>query len=167
MNYSDLSRSYSVRQLTVADYPAVYSLCSANPLFYEHCPPFISEEQFRADLLALPPRTTVQDKHYLGVFEGMRLCAILDLITDYPGTEIDFWGFFMLEKTRQGQGRGTALVSELCSALSGMGFRAVRLGWVRGNPQAEHFWKKNAFVPTGVTYDTNGYTVVVARRELT
>ena len=26
-----------------------------------------------------------------------------------------------------------------------MGFRTIRLAWVKGNPQAEHFWIKNGF----------------------
>ena len=27
--------------------------------------------------------------------------------------------------------------------MSGIGIKEVRLGWVKGNPQVEHFWKKN------------------------
>lgn len=41
-----------------------------------------------------------------------------------------------------------------------------RIVWVKGNPQAEHFWKKNGFVETGATNETDKYTVVVARRGL-
>lgn len=37
---------------------------------------------------------------------------------------------------------------------------------VKGNPQAEHFWRKNGFTATGVTYNTDHYTVVVAERKL-
>ena len=162
-----LSATYQVRFLTEADVPAVLTLCKGNPLYYRHCPPQPSEDSIRVDMAALPPRKTLADKYYLGFFDGAELAAVLDLITGFPKPELAFWGFFMVEASRQGQGSGTALVSEICAALSALGFRAVRLGWVRGNPQAEHFWKKNGFLETGVTYETNGYTVVLAERSLT
>jgi hypothetical protein len=35
---------------------------------------------------------------------------------------------------------------------------------MKGNSQAKHFWKKNLFIETRITYDTDNYTVVVAQR---
>ena len=35
-----------------------------------------------------------------------------------------------------------------------------------GAEHAESFWHKNGFTETGVTYDTDSYTVVVAQRNL-
>ena len=35
---------------------------------------------------------------------------------------------------------------------------------MKGNSQAEHYWKKNLFIETRITYDTDIYTVVVAQR---
>ena len=46
------------------------------------------------------------------------------------------------------------------------GYKEIRLGWVKGNPQAEHFWHKNGFTETGRTCDTEQYKVIVARRAL-
>lgn len=162
-----LSTRYLVRRLEETDVPALLALCAGNPQFYRHCPPPATAQSLREDMAALPPRKTLNDKYYLGFFDGTQLVAVLDLIAGFPGPEIAFWGFFMLDATIQGQGRGTALVSELCGALRSLGFRSVRLGWVRTNPQAAHFWKKNGFRETGVSYETGGYTVVVAQRELT
>ena len=162
-----LSARYAVRRLGEGDIPALLALCEANPLYYSHCPPAPSAASLLADLAALPPRRTLNDKYYLGFFEGGRLAAVLDMIPGYPRPEIVFWGFFMLRAGLQGQGRGSALVSELCAALAELGFRAVRLGWVKTNPQAEHFWRKNGFREIGVSYDAGEYTVVVAQRELT
>lgn len=167
MEYAVLTKRYAVRPMTEADLPILLALCRSNPGYYEHCPPFVTEESLRADLAALPPRTRPEDKHFLGFFEGAELIAVLDLITGYPKPEIAFWGFFMLQADRQGRGEGSALVSELCGALAARGFRAVRLGWSRTNRRAEAFWKKNGFTETGVSYDAGGYTVVVAQRELT
>lgn len=166
MDPARLSGRYAVRVMTEADIPAILALCLGNPLYYRHCPPPVSEQTVRADLLALPPRKGPEDKYYLGFYDGSRLAAVLDLIAGFPDPEIAFWGFFMVDRDLQGAGVGSTLVTELCQALAGMGFQAVRLGWVRGNPQAEHFWKKNGFRELGVTWDTNGYTVVYAQREL-
>jgi len=37
---------------------------------------------------------------------------------------------------------------------------------MKGNSQAEHFWKKNLFIETRIIYDTDNYTVVVAQRTI-
>jgi hypothetical protein len=48
--------------------------------------------------------------------------------------------------------------------MSGLGMKEVRLCWVDGNPQAEHFWHKNGFKETGATNVTEAYTAIVARK---
>ena len=50
-------------------------------------------------------------------------------------------------------------ITELCNAMSGIGIKEVRLGWVKGNPQAEHFRKKNGFAETGATNETDKYKI--------
>ena len=162
-----LSAAFEVRRLEEAELPELLALCRGNPQFYRHYPPAATAESLLGDMAALPPRKTLNDKYYLGFYREKRLAAVLDLIPGFPKPEIAFWGFFMLEKSLQGQGRGSALVTELCAALRELGFRAVRLGWAKGNPQAEHFWKKNGFRETGVSYDAGSCTVTVAQRELT
>ena len=95
-----------------------------------------------------------------------RLIAVMDLIIGFPNKMTAFIGFFMIEADAQKNGLGSTLITELCNAMSGIGIKEVRLGWVKGNPQAEHFWKKNGFAETGATNETDKYTVVVARRGL-
>ena len=113
-------------------------------------------EGLRGDLTKLPPRTTPEDKYFLGYFRDGRLCAALDLILRYPNPETAFVGWFILRKDVQGRGVGTALVSELMDLLKAQGFRSVRLGRVKGNPESEAFWVKNQFTPTGVETDGGG-----------
>lgn len=115
---------------------------------------------------ALPPRKTMEDKYYLGFYEGGRLIAIMDLILGFPKEETAFVGFFMMNKEVQGRGLGTALMEEVYVCLKQCGFKFVRLGFAKGNPQSEHFWVKNRFERTGVEAQNEGYVVVVLEKKL-
>ena len=155
-----------VRCLHYSDIPAVYSLCKGNPQYYQYCPPFVTERSILDDMRALPPRKDYPDKYYIGYFDGEKLIAVMDFIMAYPDEETAFIGFFMVEASEQRKGVGSGIIDELCRYLKGIGIRRIRLGWVSGNPQAAGFWRKNGFRETGVTYDTENYTVTVAMREL-
>ena len=166
IDVSRFSGHYLVRCLGEEDIPEILELCRKNTLYYQYCPPFVSEETILADMRALPPRKEYKDKYYLGYYDGEQLTAVMDLITEYPDAKTAFIGFFMTETSVQNQGIGSQIIRGLCVQLKDLGFSAVRLGWVRGNPQAESFWHKNGFAETGVTYDTDNYTVIVAQKDL-
>ena len=166
MDISLLSDRYLVRRMTEDNIAEIYALCSKNSLYYQYCPPFVTAGSIADDLKALPPDKEFFDKFYLGYYERRKLIAVIDLILSYPDKDTAFIGFFMTDTSVQNAGVGSGMVDSLCSCLKNLGFSGVRLGWVKGNPQAEHFWKKNRFIETGVTYDTDDYTVVVAQRAL-
>lgn len=166
LDVSAFSKDYRVRRLQEEDIPQIVALCKENPMFYQYCPPFVSEETVRKDMLALPPKKTYADKFYLGYFDNDRLIAVMDYIRAFPNEKTTFLGFFMVERSMQGQGVGSRIIDDLCNCLSKLGVCCIRLGWVQGNPQAEHFWHKNNFRETGVLYETDGYTVIVAQRDL-
>lgn len=161
-----LSPRYAVRELTEADVERVYRLCLGNPLYYRHCPPPVTRESVRAGMRALPPRTTYDDKSYLGFFEGDELVAVMDLIVNYPNTRTAFIGLFMMARSAQGKGIGSRIVGECAEALRRAGCRFIRLGYVKGNPQSEAFWKKNGFEPVGIETDQGAYTVVVMEKAI-
>jgi GNAT superfamily N-acetyltransferase len=166
MDISSFSDHYHVRCLNHTDIPAIMDLCRGNSLYYQYCPPFVSEESIARDMAVLPPGKDLSDKYYIGYFDGSRLTAVMDLILAFPDQQTAFIGFFMTDASVQKKGIGSKIIEELCINLKKYGYLSVRLGWVKGNPQAEHFWKKNGFTETGVTYDTDGYTVVVAHKDL-
>ncbi len=166
IDVSQLSDDYQVRLLTEADVRTVVELCQKNTLFYQYCPPQVSEQSILADMKALPNRKQLFDKYYLGYYQDERLMAVVDLIMRCPDEKSAFIGFFMLEKEIQNRGIGTTMISELAGKLKERGCEKIRLGWVKGNPQAEHFWRKNGFRQTGITYDNEDYTVIVAERIL-
>lgn len=166
MNILTLSNTFELRILTGTDIPELLSLCLANPQYYRYCPPAPDEKSLYADMHALPPHKTADDKYYIGYFDHGELIAVLDLITAYPDQDTAFIGFFMMKKSRQGRNEGSAIIRELCVNLQKEGFKHVRLGWVQGNPQAEHFWHKNGFQETGVIAKTERYDIVIAQKEL-
>ena len=161
-----LSDKYEVRRLSEEDILQVISLCEKNTLYYQYFPPFVSEQSIRDDMSALPPGKTAADKYYVGFFDEDRLVAIMDLIMKFPDETTAFIGFFMTDVTVQNKGLGSTIIEKLCDAMSGLGMKEVRLCWVDGNPQAEHFWHKNGFKETGTTKVTEAYTAIVARKEL-
>ena len=166
MDINKLSDVYAVRLLTEADIHGIYALCRQNPLYYRHCPPFVTEEGIRQDMEALPPGKAPEDKFYIGWFDKDKLVAVMDLIRAYPDEKTWFIGFFMTDVSIQGKGVGSRIIEDLCKVLADDGAEHLRLCWVDGNPQAEHFWHKNAFMETGATSKTKEYTVIIAQRDL-
>lgn len=166
MDVSRFFRRYDVRRLERADIPEIYSLCSKNERYYQHCPPFVTEQSILDDMNALPPGKAARDKHYVGYFDGGKLIAVMDLIMAYPDERTAWIGFFMTDVSVQNTGIGSSVIGDLCAYLPDTGITAVRLGWVKGNPQAEHFWHKNRFLETGVTNGTSRCTIVEAQRLL-
>lgn len=160
------SKQYEVRFIKDADVPQVYALCRQNALYYHYCPPFVTADSIRKDMAALPQKKASGDKYYVGYFDGHRLLAVMDLIMEFPDKDTAWLGFFMTDVAVQNKGVGSAIISDLCTYLSGTGISCVRLGWVRGNPQAEHFWRKNGFAETGAVHENGAYAVVVAQRML-
>lgn len=166
MDVSIFSSRFTVRPLTEADVEAVFQLCVRNPLYYQHCPPAVTREGVLEDMRALPPGKTMADKYYVGYFEGDALVAVMDFIHGYPEPSIAFIGFFMTDHSTQGKGLGTAIIKELTARLTKLGYGSMRLGWIKGNPQAEHFWRKNGFQPILTTKNNGPYEVVFAEKKL-
>lgn len=164
MNVTGLSSQYTVRRMTESDIDRIYELSVGNPLFYQYCPPFVTKESIRKDMEALPPGTTGEDKFYVGFFEDGRLIAVMDLVLNYPDARTSFIGLFMMAREKQGQGIGSRIVSGCASYIRSLGYEFIRLGYAKGNPQSESFWKKNGFAETGVEADNGAYTVVVMQR---
>ena len=134
MNYINFSKSYHVRMLTDCDIPLILDLCKKNAQFYDHCPPFVTTESIRNDMCALPLRKMdePQDKYYLGFFDDAeQLVAVMDFIDHYPTEQSCFIGFFMMERSVQGHGIGSRIITELCvSAQSGLRvYPAGLCGW--------------------------------------
>ena len=165
MEIQALSRTYQVKRIKAPDLPAVFALCSGNPRYYRHCPPFVSLESIQEDMDALPPGKEMIDKYYLGFWDADRLIAVMDLILAYPDKQTAFIGFFMTESAIQGKGIGSAIIEDACSYIK-LHFSNIRLGYVKENMQSKNFWEKNGFLPTGAMSKTEAYEIVVMEKAL-
>ena len=144
----------------------IYDLCKDNVLYYRYCPPFVSFESIKEDLEALPPGKVSGQKYFVGYFDNDKLVAIMDLIDAYPKKEIVFIGLFMIDKKYQGKGVGSLIIDDLKAYLKKTGYMAIRLAWIKGNPQAEHFWLKNGFCPLEERKSLDGHLVIYGEYRL-
>ena len=158
--------AFTIRKLTESDIPAMLQLCQANPLYYQHMKMEPTSENLKQSMTALPPKKTAEDKYFVGFFDNSKLAAILDLIVGYPRPEIAFIGWFILDKEYQGRGIGSQLVEDILARLRECQYSAVRLGYIKTNPQSRVFWQKNGFVPTGQESQEEQYTVVIMEKTL-
>ena len=142
---SALSSAFEVRRLGMEDVEAVCALCRSNPQYYQYCGKDFAPETIRADMHALPPGIAMAQKYYIGFFDGGTLAAVMDLIDGYPDAACAFIGFFMVAGSLQGQGTGSRIIGETLDFLRAMGMERCRLGIDKGNPQSNHFWRKNGF----------------------
>ena len=165
LNYSLLSNRYNVRKMNTKDVPLILSLCSNNEIYYRYYPPLPTDKSIIHDLTALPPNKTVEDKYYLGYYDDNSLIAVLDLIMSFPSKDIAFIGFFMCDIHVQNKGIGSFIINELCASLKANGMSGVRLAFVKSNPQASHFWKKNDFKEI-IETEQDGISLVIAERKL-
>jgi RimJ/RimL family protein N-acetyltransferase len=166
MNIQFLSNRYTIRDLLPQDAKMVCEVLKANTLFYKYHPPMVTVESILEDMEALPPNKGYEDKHYIGFFCEDALVAVMDLIEDYPRPGTALLGFFAMNSNLQGQGIGTAIISDSVAYLAQVGFKKVRLGIDKGNPQSKAFWLKNGFAFTGEEYESDGSTILVMERKL-
>ena len=142
---ADISKAYSVRRLGEDDVDLILALCRENTLYAEYCGKAIDRELIEHDIRVTPPGIPMEQKYYIGFFEGNKLAAVMDLIDGFPDSGCAFIGFFMMNIALQGRGIGSSIILEVLSCLKGLGFERCRLGIDKGNPQSNHFWKKNGF----------------------
>lgn len=149
MDIEKLSPAHTVRRLTPEDAGAVLALAAGNELFYRYHPPLPTRESILADMTALPPGKTPEDKLFLGFFRDGRLTAVMDLILGYPETDSAWMGWLILDPACQGRGAGSGILRDTEAALRAEGFRELRLAVDRGNPQSWAFWTKNGYTRYG------------------
>ena len=156
MNIKLLSKKYEVRILDRNDVDLIYAMSCENKIYYQYHPPFVTKESIIEDMKALPPNKGYDDKYYIGFFEEDSLIANMDLILGYPTDQIAFIGLFMTNVHHQNKGVGSNIIQDVCNYLKQFGYKKVRIGVDKENPQSNSFWQKNGFY----VISTNEYNVM-------
>ena len=68
INVQQLSKQYKVRDLVPDDALMVYEMLRYNTIFYQYHPSVVTVESVLADMKALPPSKSCEDKHFIGFF---------------------------------------------------------------------------------------------------
>lgn len=161
-----LSKKYQVRKLTPVDADKAFALVQSTPTYFNFCPPQATRHSILEDMKVVPANKTLADKYYVGFFDDNKLIAILDLITQYPDDQSVWIGFFMVDKSYQGQGIGSGIMNDVLSSIKSTNLKRAEVAYAKGNTQSEHFLLKNGFVKDGREVSVPGYTVVVMEQFL-
>lgn len=165
MFYEGLLNQYRIERMSETGIEDILSLMRGNPQYFIYDPPFPDAASVKADLHAVPEGYTESDKDFIGLYEDRQLICILDLIHHYPEKGALWIGLFMIARQVQGKGTGSAIIRELC-ALFRNDYRSIQLAYIKENEQAEQFWRKNGFLPTGTEKPHNKATAVIMKKEL-
>jgi len=159
-----LSTDYQVKKLTPVDANHIMQLVQGNPNFFNYCPPAPTRHSILEDMKVVPANKSLNDKYYLGYFDGDKLIAILDLITDYPAPKDTWIGFFMVDASVQRQGVGSKILTDLGKYLGESGFERIELAYPKGNQSSEQFLLKNNFQLMNREVPVPGYTMVIMEK---
>ena len=160
-----LSSRYAVRLMRDSNANDILDFCLQNTQYYQYCGKQPSKELVLNDLHITPPGIEMSSKYYVGFYDNTVLVAIMDMINGYPSSDYGYIGFFMVNKQLQGSQIGTGIIQEVCRYLKKNGIKTVRLGIDKGNPQSNHFWKKNGFLVIKEV-EQDGGIVLVAEKTL-
>ncbi len=135
----------TVRAVTEEDIPVLYEFCKANRTYYSYLKIEPTLENLKEVLRQVPQGKSIEDKYFIGFWDGDALVAILDAVWDYPTKGTAYIGWFMVEQSMQGQGFGSALMHEVLDAMKSQGVSDVELACLPQNAQGMAFWKKMGF----------------------
>ncbi len=157
------SDKYFVRKMNEDDIDLIFHFCQHNTQYYEYCGKDISMELIENDFHITPPNIPIEQKYYIGFFEGKQLVAIMDLIDGYPEEKCAYIGFFMMNHMMQGKNIGSQIIHYVFDYLKSVGFTMCMLGIDKDNPQSNHFWKKNGFEVIREVKQEEEFILVVQR----
>ncbi len=105
----------------------------------------LTAEGLRHDLTNLPPRCTMEQKHYVALWRDGAPQVVLDLVEGYPRERTLFVGLFFVAPSLRRQGTGRAVIESLIRAADRAGLDRVRLACLLNNPVGHAFWHAMGF----------------------
>jgi GNAT superfamily N-acetyltransferase len=122
----------------------LFQACADYVQLVEGRPP--SSEQADELLGELPPGSSPDDKHVLGVRDAAgRLVGVVEVVRGYPARGAWFLGLLLLLPSERGRGAGERVYRAVESWVRGQGADAMYLAVVEQNPRATRFWERLGF----------------------
>lgn len=171
LNIQSLATQYEVRRLGAADVADVYRLARSNRRFYEELGLTLSVDGLTDVMTKAPDGAPATAKLFVGFYDPVddgyqELVAVMDLIMGYPSAHDAFIGWFMVDASLQGQGRGSDIFADVRASMSAQGFTALELACPANDEGARAFWEAQGFTLTGEAYFNGEYDVVRMRRAI-
>ena len=166
INPAYLSKTYMVTDAFEDDFEELYRLFCSNREYFGYFSLKSSRDALRRDMTILPDSCAAEQKHFVAYRDADGMAALMDLIEGYPDAKTCYIGLFMVDHARAGQGKGSAIMTELSDALKTLGYEKLRLAYGKDYRHAEHFWAKNGFVPVREAYLEEYGELIVAERVL-
>jgi len=136
---------WELRPVTEGEADAVAALLQTDPDYFAIEGPQPSADSVREDMVILPPRCTVEQKHYVALWRDGAPQAVLDLVEGYPRERTLFVGLFFLAPSLRRQGTGREIMGAALQAAKSAGLDSVRLACLMGNQAGHTFWRALGF----------------------
>lgn len=136
---------WEVRPVMEEDVESVAALLQSDPDYFSIEGPQPTAQSVREDMVNLPPRCAMEQKHYLALWQGGAPQAVLDLVEGYPRERTLFVGLFFLDPSLRRQGTGRAIMDAVLQAAGDAGMDSVRLACLMGNTAGHAFWRAMGF----------------------
>lgn len=137
--------NWEVRPVAEPDISSILSLFQSDPSYFALEDHRLDADYIRHSIKNLPPRCTIEQKHYVALWRNGSPQAVLDLIESYPRERTLFVGLFFLTPSLRRQGLGIEIMEEVLQAAGDAGMDSVRLACLQNNPAGHAFWRAMGF----------------------
>lgn len=139
-----------MRSVESQDYRDGFRVLSGNEYYLRLTDEYpLTVKRFLQNITELPPGAQLRQKHFLTVYRQKEPIALMDAVEGYPDRQTIFLGLLAVERQRQKQGLGSAIVAKLEKAAVKAGFKRLRLGCWKKNECGMRFWQGKGFLPVG------------------
>lgn len=137
---------YEVRVLTHADDDEIYRLQQKNQsyfdLFLDHK---LTRQEAVADVDELASEAAAAQKYYLGVFNGSKLVAIIDLTVDYPLPQLVWLGQFFVDDAEVTASDRSLILSSVIKTLKALSAVQIQLLVLKADTDNQQFYAGEDF----------------------
>lgn len=144
----EYANKYTMTPISEDNIDLVFPVLESNEYFYSRTQLHpVTKEELVADIYALPPNTSLSQKHFIAFFEkdSTDSFAVLDIVEGYPDSKTVYLGFIMLKDSYQNKGLGGSMIRTISVSAARNGFMRIELGCFEDNEIGCKFWLRMGF----------------------